>query len=219
MAKKEGDIKVHSIPPGLKGETHGQLTLVVDKIIWLVEQPPLGRVRAEWWGSKTGQQADFYPVYVRNSGTLCKAGGSTRHCYSVNTGRLGLTKYFFQASWCPLVLTVSNREAQARVPLSIDGVDDYFPLLNIGKEVLANIHVKITYSDLAEQETNSEEEKEDVKLPLAESNEKIKLLNPAGNGEELWMQPEISLDEMTGMFFLDNIRQTHGEITKPLMSV
>ena len=44
---------MHSIPPGVVGERQGQLTLVVDEIIWLVELDSPGRVKAEWWGSRT----------------------------------------------------------------------------------------------------------------------------------------------------------------------
>ena len=146
---------MHSIPPGVVGERQGQLTLVVDEIIWLVEVDTPGRVRAEWWGSKTGQQADFCPVDVRNF-TMCVAGGSMVHCYPVFTGRDKLAQYFSDAS--SLVLALSDGKARARVPLSIDGVDGYFPLLDSGGEEVAHIHVKITYRDSAEEEeTNSEE--------------------------------------------------------------
>ena len=95
--------EVHTIPPGVVGERQGQLTLVVDEIIWLVETDSPGRVRAEWWGSKTEEQAVFSPVDVRHF-TMCVAGGSMVHCYPVFTGRDKLSQYFCDATGLVLAL-------------------------------------------------------------------------------------------------------------------
>ena len=146
---------VHTIPPGVVGERQGQLTLVVDEIIWLVELDTPGRLRAEWWGSQTDQQAVFCPVDVRNF-TMCVAGGSMVHCYPVFTGPDKLARYFSDGS--SLVLALCDGQARARVPLDIDGLDGYFPLLDGGGEEVAHVHVKLTYRESAEEKINSEEE-------------------------------------------------------------
>ena len=145
---------MHSLPPGVQGERRGEVSLVVDEIIWLVEVDSPARLRAEWWGSEPCQQAVFSPVDVRNF-TMVVAGGSMFHTYPVYTGREKLRQYLTDAS--PLLLSLTQGGARARVPVTVEGLDGYFPLLDTSGQEVAHIHVKMTYRDGTEAEETSQE--------------------------------------------------------------
>ena len=143
------DVRYHSLPPGVSGDTRGYLILSVDELIWLRDSDHDAgyHVRAGWWGSDPGQQVTFVPVDVRNF----VQHGLIMHSYPVKTGQEKLSQYLTDAS--PLILSLylntETREPAGRAYILLDnsGVEGYFPVLTSLEEEIAAVHVKMMYVD------------------------------------------------------------------------
>ncbi|XP_039303609.1 uncharacterized protein LOC105196912 isoform X2 [Solenopsis invicta] len=91
-----------SLPPLVEGKIHGNLSLVIDEVLWVKRNPGDITVIASWWG-----ECDYTQFRPRNNGTE-RTNEDTTKVYSIKTNSALFKNYIKNCDVIELVIIAEN---------------------------------------------------------------------------------------------------------------